>query len=69
MIEAILQTRSRRLDANDLVDLVCTGPEAPGTANRDTGVVVRELFSSACDSVLVAGYAVYQGREVFRSLA
>ncbi len=69
LIEAILQTRSRRLDASDLVDLVCTGPEAPGTANRDTGVVVRELFSSACNSVLVAGYAVYQGHDVFRSLA
>ena len=69
LIEAVLQTRSRRLDETDLVDLVCTGPEAPGTANRDTGVVVRELFSSAHDSVLVAGYAVYQGREVFRCLA
>jgi phosphatidylserine/phosphatidylglycerophosphate/cardiolipin synthase-like enzyme len=69
LIEAILQTRSRRLDATDLVDLVCTGPEAPGADNRDTGVVVRELFSSARESVLVAGYAVYQGRDVFRSLA
>ncbi len=69
LIEAIVHTRSRRLDATDIVDLVCTGPEAPGAANRDTGVVVRELFSSACESVLVAGYAVYQGREVFRSLA
>jgi phosphatidylserine/phosphatidylglycerophosphate/cardiolipin synthase-like enzyme len=31
--------------------------------------VVRELFTSATESVLVAGYAVYQGREVFRSLS
>jgi phosphatidylserine/phosphatidylglycerophosphate/cardiolipin synthase-like enzyme len=69
LIEAVLQTRLRRVDATDLVDLVCTGPEAPGAVNRDTGVVVRELFSSACASVLVAGYAVYQGRDVFRTLA
>jgi phosphatidylserine/phosphatidylglycerophosphate/cardiolipin synthase-like enzyme len=38
-------------------------------ANRDTAVVVRELFRGARSSVLVAGYAVYQGREVFRALA
>jgi phosphatidylserine/phosphatidylglycerophosphate/cardiolipin synthase-like enzyme len=38
-------------------------------AFRKTGAVVRELFTSACSSVLVAGYAVYKGREVFRSLS
>jgi len=52
-----------------LVDLVWTGPEAPEAPSRDTSVVVRELFSSATESVLVAGYAVYQGRDVFRALA
>jgi phosphatidylserine/phosphatidylglycerophosphate/cardiolipin synthase-like enzyme len=31
--------------------------------------VVRELFANAQHSVLVAGYAVYQGRAVFRALA
>ena len=51
------------------VDLVLTGPEAPGTTFRDTAVVVRELFSGAMRSVVVAGYAVYQGKEVFRALA
>jgi phosphatidylserine/phosphatidylglycerophosphate/cardiolipin synthase-like enzyme len=66
LIETILETRSRR---SDEIDLVWTGPEAPGTVNRDTGVVVREMFSSAHHSVLIAGYAVFQGREVFRALA
>jgi phosphatidylserine/phosphatidylglycerophosphate/cardiolipin synthase-like enzyme len=37
--------------------------------SRDTGVVVRELFSAAERSVLAAGYAVYPGRDVFRALA
>jgi phosphatidylserine/phosphatidylglycerophosphate/cardiolipin synthase-like enzyme len=68
LLEAIAEARRRRRGEYDLIDLVWTGPEAPGTANRDTGVVVRELFASAMDSVLVAGYAVYQGREVFRVL-
>jgi phosphatidylserine/phosphatidylglycerophosphate/cardiolipin synthase-like enzyme len=53
----------------DLVDLVTTGPEAPGVTNRDTGVVVRDLFAGAERSVLVAGYAVHQGRRVFQALA
>lgn len=53
----------------ELVDLVWTGPEAPGTASRDTGAVVRELFRTATTEVLIAGYAVYQGRSVFAALS
>ena len=53
----------------DLVDLVTTGPEAGGVANRSTAVVVSELFRGAQRSVLIAGYAVYQGQKVFHALA
>ncbi len=55
--------------AGDRVDLVWSGPEASGIANRDTGVVVRELFLTARATVLIAGYAVHQGRAVFKALA
>tara|TARA_R110001592_G_scaffold348994_1_gene643548 strand:+ start:327 stop:881 length:555 start_codon:yes stop_codon:yes gene_type:complete len=48
---------------------VTSGPEAPGITNRDTSVVVRELFAHARKSVLVVGYAVYQGQRVFEALA
>jgi phosphatidylserine/phosphatidylglycerophosphate/cardiolipin synthase-like enzyme len=48
---------------------VTSGPEAPGVTNRDTAVVVRELFAHARNSVLVVGYAVYQGQRVFQALA
>ena len=54
---------------SDSLDLVWTGPEAPGSYSRDTSVVVRELFQSAQDEVLVSGYAVYQGLSVFKELA
>jgi phosphatidylserine/phosphatidylglycerophosphate/cardiolipin synthase-like enzyme len=37
--------------------------------NRDTSVVVRDLFAHAESDVLVAGYAVYQGQKVFQALA
>jgi phosphatidylserine/phosphatidylglycerophosphate/cardiolipin synthase-like enzyme len=37
--------------------LVWTGPEEPGGTARDTAVVLRELFESARESVLLAGYS------------
>jgi phosphatidylserine/phosphatidylglycerophosphate/cardiolipin synthase-like enzyme len=59
---------SSRSPLEDLVDLVTTGPETGGVANRSTAVVVSELFRGAEHSVLVAGYAVYQGQRVFQAL-
>ena len=55
--------------AADRTELVWTGPETRGARSRDTAVVVRELFATAERSVLVATYAVYQGRQVFEPLA
>jgi phosphatidylserine/phosphatidylglycerophosphate/cardiolipin synthase-like enzyme len=69
MLDSLASAHSSRPEVRDPVDLVWTGPEAPGIANRDTGVVVRELFANANEYVLVAGYAIYQGRDVFRALA
>jgi hypothetical protein len=68
-LEILCQDRSQRPVAEDLIDLVWTGPEAPGIVNRDTSVVVREMFQDARESVLIAGYAVYQGHFVFKELA
>jgi hypothetical protein len=69
LIDVMTQDRMQRPAAEDLIDLVWTGPEAPGIVNRDTGVVVREMFQSARKSVLIAGYAVYQGHAIFKELA
>jgi phosphatidylserine/phosphatidylglycerophosphate/cardiolipin synthase-like enzyme len=69
LMESIISARASRPREAEVVDLVWTGPEAPGTVNRDTAVVVRELFASAEADVLIAGFAVYQGREVFSQLA
>lgn len=68
MIDLLLSDRARRSIPDDLMQLVITGPDA-ASAVRDTAVVVRELFARAEQSVLVAGYAVYQGQHVFRALA
>ncbi len=53
----------------DVVQLVMTGPENAETHHRSTAVVVADLFRRAQTSVLVAGYAVYQGKHVFEELA
>ena len=60
---------SSRPPLEDLVDLVTTGPEVAGVTNRDTTVVVQDLFRGAEQSVLIAGYAVHQGQRVFKTLA
>jgi phosphatidylserine/phosphatidylglycerophosphate/cardiolipin synthase-like enzyme len=67
-LELTADALSSRPPLEDLLDLVTTGPEAGGVANRSTAVVVSELFRGAERSVLVAGYAVYQGQKVFQSL-
>ncbi|MGA2499261.1 MAG: DISARM system phospholipase D-like protein DrmC [Tepidisphaeraceae bacterium] len=69
ILQLLRDDRLRRPLVEDLVTLVTTGPEAVGVTNRDTSVVVRELFSHARHSVMVAGYAIHQGQHVFQSLA
>lgn len=67
---SLIETDRMRGRTTELpIDLVTSGPEAPGVSNRDTSVVVRELFAHAKKSVLVVGYAVYQGQQVFEALA
>ncbi len=68
-LDLLLLDRQQRPRVGDILQLVTTGPEVDGLANRDTSVVVRDLFVSATRSVLVAGYAVYQGQRVFQALA
>lgn len=69
VMEAIANARASRPLLDDQIELVWTGPETTHALNRDTAVVIRELFGQATESVVVAGFAVYQGRDVFRTLA
>lgn len=69
LLEGVVSDRTARQSLDDALDLVTTGPDVVGIDNRDTGVVVRELFAGAGTSVLIAGYAIYQGQRVFQTLA
>lgn len=72
LLEMVAAEREDAERAADAVDLVWSGPEAPDSLNRDTGVVVRELFLEAERSVLIASYALDAGekaRAIFAPLA
>jgi phosphatidylserine/phosphatidylglycerophosphate/cardiolipin synthase-like enzyme len=66
LVDAVLAERSTRAGA--VVDLVWTGPESTSGSARDTATVVRELFTHARTSVLVAGYSFDHGTEIFETL-
>jgi phosphatidylserine/phosphatidylglycerophosphate/cardiolipin synthase-like enzyme len=68
-LELLASAVSGLTPVEDLVDLVMTGPPVAGYENRDTGVVLSDLFRQAEKTVLIAGYAVYQGQKVFHALA
>lgn len=66
-LEVIADSVAARSTVADDIQLVMTGPEGKAY-HRDTAVVVQDLFRRAERSVLVAGYAFYQGKVVFEDL-
>jgi phosphatidylserine/phosphatidylglycerophosphate/cardiolipin synthase-like enzyme len=68
ILDLLASSSAYRTPLDELIDIVITGP-ASSAVGRDTGVVVSELFRRARKSVIVVGYAVSRGRDVFRSLA
>lgn len=69
VLRLLVQERQTTQRVAERLELVWTGPDAPGPVSRDTSVVVRDLLASATRSVLVATFAVHQGRDVFAPLA
>jgi phosphatidylserine/phosphatidylglycerophosphate/cardiolipin synthase-like enzyme len=61
--------RAQQPSIDEVIELVTTGPEAGTITNRDTQVVVQELFRNAERTVLVAGYELFQSAPLFRTLA
>lgn len=67
LISAVLAGRER--DRTLTPDLVMSGPDVAGVPTADTHSVVQSLFQQAQTEVLIAGYAFYNGRTLFESLA
>lgn len=69
MLELLAQQKRYLFEAeHDLVELVWSGPEVPGLYNRDTMVVVDELFRSARKDIFISGYNFYEGKKIFKVL-
>lgn len=68
LLRAIAQERESGIKSGH-VELVWTGPETPGSQSRETSVVVRELFTRAQTSILLAGFAITHGKHIFRELS
>lgn len=69
MLDAMAAAIEHRPSVDDLAEVVATAPTLTSPGARETSVVVREMFASARSSVLVAGYEVRRGRDVFAALA
>lgn len=69
LLDAVADERqAAESEADRRIELVWSGPEADGAGTRDTAAVVRELFGQAERSVIVSGYAVFDGETIFAAL-
>ena len=68
LVSAITETRQQIPDPSLVFELVLSGPPVFGIPTRQTAAVVQSLFAEAKEDVLVVGYAVYQGDEMFAPL-
>jgi len=66
ILDAVLAERER--DARPAPELVWTGPEGGQTTARDTAVILRDLFESARQRVILAGYSFRDATEVLGPL-
>lgn len=51
------------------IDLIWSGPDEPESLAESTSVTLRELFRSAAQEILISGYTLYNGRDIFEPLA
>jgi hypothetical protein len=69
MLEAMAQTRERAGDPQILFELVLSGPEVPGVPTADTAATLQTLIETAQTEILLVGYAVHNGKRLFKRLA
>jgi phosphatidylserine/phosphatidylglycerophosphate/cardiolipin synthase-like enzyme len=68
-IRLVQAERARAAQNDPRPELVLSGPGSELMPGRDTAVVVREIFESAQQSVLIVGYAFYGSDRIFEPLA
>jgi phosphatidylserine/phosphatidylglycerophosphate/cardiolipin synthase-like enzyme len=67
--EAVADTRRREPSLDQVLDLVLSGPDAPGICTRDTAAVMHALLAEAKQEVLLVGYTIHNATPLFEPLA
>lgn len=65
----VLEARRSKQRLSHVLDIAISGPSAEGVPMRDTGTVFRELVQEAQREVILASYAIHNGRELLAPLA
>lgn len=68
VVSAVAETRENIPDPALVFELVVSGPDVTTVPTQDTAAVVQSLFREARLEVLVVGFAVYNGAEIFAAL-
>lgn len=68
-VEAIADARDRASDPARLFDLVMSGPDVAGYPTGDTAATMQSLVARAQREILLVGYAVHNGRQLFEPIA
>lgn len=63
LLRTLARERRHQQQTTERLELVWSGPDAPGTSPRDTAVVIRDMCGAARRSVLIANYAFDRARE------
>lgn len=69
VLELIIADRARQPRLEDILELVVTGPNASTVPMRNTIAAFSSLVSSAKREILLVGYAVHDGKAIFREIA
>lgn len=65
----LMVSNQNKVTSSPTFELVWTGPEALNSTLRDTSIVAQDLFREASREVMIAGFAFYQGKKIFKELA
>lgn len=63
LLRTLARERRHQQQSSERLELVWSGPDAPGTSPRDTAVVIRDLCNAARRSVLIANYSFDRAHE------
>lgn len=69
LLDAIAKSQEDATDPQLLFELVLSGPEVPGVPTADTAATVQTLIENAESEIVLVGYAVHNGKKLFKRLA